>query len=438
MTGDWENARVDRVATVSARIGWKALTASEYQDDGYAFLSTPNIKNRDIDFNDVNYISKFRFDESPELKLEVGDVLLAKDGSTLGIANVVRDLPRPATVNGSIAVIRPSAVEPRFLMYVLQGAEVQGWIQEVKDGMGVPHLFQADIRKLAFRQPSFEDQRRIADFLDDQVARINKIIAARRHQSDFRDELLRESLSARWQRLAEQFGSTRLGYRLRSLEQGWSPEAEARSADEGEWAVMRAGCVNGGRFDETDHKALPSGLTPRVGYEIKPGDLLMSRASGSRDLIGSVALVPAHARARLLLPDKIYRLGLARGMSPKFAFEMLRSPAARSWIESGISGAEGMANNIPSGVVRSMPIPAVPAPQQARVADEFTSLWRRNDQVHDLALHSAEKLQELKRSLITAAVSGSFDVWSADGSQVPVGVPGGVPAGTAAAAGVSS
>jgi len=34
----WTRSRVDRVATVNARIGWKALTASEYQSDGYAFL----------------------------------------------------------------------------------------------------------------------------------------------------------------------------------------------------------------------------------------------------------------------------------------------------------------------------------------------------------------------------------------------------------------
>src|ERR1700722_18996084 len=130
----WVQTRVDRVATVNARIGWKALTASEYQPDGCVFLSTPNIKSESIDFGDVNYISEYRYEESPELKLRPGDVLLAKDGNTLGITNIIRDLPRPATVNGSIAVLRPFDVEPRFLRYVLASSSTQDMIDAIKGG----------------------------------------------------------------------------------------------------------------------------------------------------------------------------------------------------------------------------------------------------------------------------------------------------------------
>ena len=115
MTTAWAYTRLDRVATVNARIGWKALTAAEYQDDGYAFLATPNIKSEVIDFDNVNYISDFRYEESPELRLRPGDVLLAKDGSTLGIANVVRNLPRPATgerLSRSAAPLRDRSAVP--------------------------------------------------------------------------------------------------------------------------------------------------------------------------------------------------------------------------------------------------------------------------------------------------------------------------------------
>ena len=49
-------------------------------------------------------------------------------------------------MNGSIAVLRPFDVDPRFLTYWIQGAEIQGRIRDLKEGMGVPHLFQQDIR----------------------------------------------------------------------------------------------------------------------------------------------------------------------------------------------------------------------------------------------------------------------------------------------------
>jgi type I restriction enzyme, S subunit len=173
----WTKTRVDRVATVNARIGWKALTAAEYRNDGYAFLSTPNIKAEVIDFQNVNYISDYRYHESPELKLQPGDVLLVKDGNTLGITNIVRELARPATVNGSIALLRPFAIEPRFLRYSLASETTQDMIGSIKGGMGVPHLFQWDIRRLPIDMPPPGEQRRIADFLDTQTARIDQLTA---------------------------------------------------------------------------------------------------------------------------------------------------------------------------------------------------------------------------------------------------------------------
>ncbi len=174
----WTPTRIGRVSTVNARIGWKALTASEYQPDGYVFLATPNIKPEMIDFENVNYISEYRYEESPELKLKPGDVLLAKDGNTLGITNIVRELPRPATVNGSIAVLRPFGVEPRFLRYALASSSIQDMIDAIKGGMGVPHLFQWDIKRLPLNLPPLADQRRIADFLDVETARIDGLVRA--------------------------------------------------------------------------------------------------------------------------------------------------------------------------------------------------------------------------------------------------------------------
>src|ERR1700682_1776015 len=102
----WSAKRLGSIATIKARLGWKGLKADEYIDQGYIFLSTPNLKGEDIDFENVNYITKERYEESPEIMLREGDVLMVKDGATLGIVALVKSLPAPATVNGSAAVIR--------------------------------------------------------------------------------------------------------------------------------------------------------------------------------------------------------------------------------------------------------------------------------------------------------------------------------------------
>jgi type I restriction enzyme S subunit len=161
-----------------ARLGWKGLKASEYIDDGYIFLSTPNIKSGEIDFQNVKHITAERYFESPEIMLKTGDVLIAKDGSTLGITSVVRFLPAPATVNSSIAVIRPTkSIQSVFLYWFLSSNYIQELIQAMKDGMGVPHLFQADIRKFVVLIPPLSEQQAVADYLDHETAKIDGLIS---------------------------------------------------------------------------------------------------------------------------------------------------------------------------------------------------------------------------------------------------------------------
>lgn len=174
----WKVSRLGYEAWVRARLGWKGLKAEEYVDDGFAFLSTPNIKGRQIDFTNVNCITQARYDESPEIKLARKDVLLAKDGSTLGTVNVVRHLRRPATVNSSIAVITPRGkLDGIFLYYLFQSEFLQNTIQSLKGGMGVPHLFQEDLNKFRIPLPPLCEQFAIGFFLDRETEKIDALIA---------------------------------------------------------------------------------------------------------------------------------------------------------------------------------------------------------------------------------------------------------------------
>jgi type I restriction enzyme S subunit len=177
----WELVRLADHTTVKARLGWKGLKAEEYIEEGFIFLATPNLKANQIDFENVNYITQWRYDESPEIQLRVGDVLIVKDGSTLGISNYVRRLPRPTTVNGSIAVMRTrSSLQSEFLYHLVNGDAFQKLIELKKAGLGVPHLFQADLREFFVSLPSLPQQRKIARILttvDSLIERTEALIA---------------------------------------------------------------------------------------------------------------------------------------------------------------------------------------------------------------------------------------------------------------------
>jgi type I restriction enzyme S subunit len=179
----WYISRFCYETWVRARLGWKGLKADEYVDEGYIFLATPNIKESEIDFTNVNYISLERYEESPEIMLSEGDILLTKDGSTLGTVNLVRKLPKPATVNSSIAVITPKInLNSEFLLYIFKSSYIENTIQLLKGGMGVPHLFQGDINKIYIPIPPIEDQIAIAKFLKSNTENLEKLITLSKEQ----------------------------------------------------------------------------------------------------------------------------------------------------------------------------------------------------------------------------------------------------------------
>lgn len=103
----WTTRRLNFSSWIRARLGWKGLKASEYVDNGYPFLSAFNIVNDKIKWENLNFINKYRYDESPEIKLSVGDILLVKDGAGIGKCARIDELPcGESTANGSCTSLK--------------------------------------------------------------------------------------------------------------------------------------------------------------------------------------------------------------------------------------------------------------------------------------------------------------------------------------------
>ena len=174
---EWESVKLKYCTYIRARLGWKGLKADEYVDEGYPLLSAFNIINNKLDFSDVNYINQFRYDESPEIKLSIDDILLVKDGAGIGKCAIVEELPIPSTPNGSLAVVTiTNHLYPKFLYYYFLSKMFQKYIDRIKDGMGVPHLFQSDLREIEIVISSLDEQKEIVSYLDQKCSEIDRLI----------------------------------------------------------------------------------------------------------------------------------------------------------------------------------------------------------------------------------------------------------------------
>ena len=209
--------------------------------------------------------------------------------------------------------------------------------------------------------PPLPAQRAIADYLDRETARIDALIAAKRRMVELLEE--RAVASIEDAALTPSWESVALSRVITRIEQGWSPQCDARPPDEGEWGVLKVGCVNRGQFKADEAKALPLDLAPRMEYLIREGDLLMSRAN-TRDLVGSTAVV-SDVRPRTLLCDKLYRIRLdERRARPRFVSLWLQTRVVRSQVELEATGASDSMQNIGQDTVRRISVPLPSLKQQ--------------------------------------------------------------------------
>lgn len=405
----WGITRLDRIASVKARIGWKALTAAEYQEEGYAFLATPNIKTRTIDYANVNYISQFRYHESPELKLREGDVLLAKDGNTLGIVNIAQDIPCEATVNGSIAVIRTSSMEPRFLRYVIASTPIQSHINSVKDGMGVPHLFQRDIKRFPLPEPPEAEQRRIADFLDAEISKL----AAITHSRALQHKLLNDRIDTRVLNIIGKSSLAEPSTGDPLIAMRWLLDKHNRAtADTSEViTAFRDGQVTARSLRRAEGYTNSASLEPH-GVHVRVDDVIVHGLDGFAGAIGTSEaegncspvyhVLTPRKEGDALYYGRLLRILSLQGYLTGFSYSTReRAFDFRNWDMFG-----------------RIPIPVAPLKEQHEIGDQIRKLRPLRGKLDEFDA----RITERRQALITAAVTGQFDVSTASGRNTTEGI----------------
>ena len=155
---------------IKGRIGWKGLKREEYLDYGdYKIINATALKDGYIDWTNCGYISKERYDESPEIMLQENDLLISKDG-TLGKIGYVKNKKTPCSVASGIFVIRNTAkdkVNFDYLYHLLTSHIFKDFINRNKaEGSTINHLYQRDLENFEIELPSLDKQKEVAFILN--------------------------------------------------------------------------------------------------------------------------------------------------------------------------------------------------------------------------------------------------------------------------------
>ena len=181
-TGNWEQRNLDAVSDV--RDG--THDSPIYQNDGHPFVTSKNVKNGFINYDDVQYISDEDFEEiNKRSKVDVNDILMGMIG-TIGNLALIRTEPDFAIKN--VALIKDTKqISYLYLYHYLQSKNVEKQLFSGMDGGTQKFLALNKIRELNILLPSKDEQLKIGEFLEN----LDHLITLHQHKCDQLKEVKR-------------------------------------------------------------------------------------------------------------------------------------------------------------------------------------------------------------------------------------------------------
>lgn len=168
-TDAWEQRKLGETCKLNGRIGFRGYTERDIvtkEAGGVLTFSPTNIVNNKLTMECKNtYITREKYDESPEIKISNGDILFVKTGSTLGKSALVTGLKEDASINPQIVVMHVEKDSETFMSNVLITHGIMKQVAAVKIGGAVPTMTETELKNLTYFAPvEKEEQKRIGDY----------------------------------------------------------------------------------------------------------------------------------------------------------------------------------------------------------------------------------------------------------------------------------
>ncbi|MCS8581810.1 restriction endonuclease subunit S [Latilactobacillus curvatus] len=174
---DWEYSKICYTTRLNGRIGWQGLTSDEYTDEGPYLITGTDFTEGKVNLETAVHISYKRWQEAKEIQVKNGDLLITKDG-TVGKVAMIDGLDSEASLNSGVLRIRTyNQVDTRYLYWILNSEVFWNWFNYTNGGNStILHLYQNVFEKFSFPLPNIAVQKKISDFLDENISTLDESI----------------------------------------------------------------------------------------------------------------------------------------------------------------------------------------------------------------------------------------------------------------------
>ena len=197
----------------------------------------------------------------------------------------------------------------------------------------------------------------------------------------------------------------RLNELVNVMDAGWSPACIASASPSNDvWGVLKTTSVQIMEYLEDKNKELPQKLEPKMQYEVKVGDILITRA-GPENRVG-IACSVQKTRPKLMISDKIIRFNLVEiGISEQFISLCLNTGATSEYLKKVKSGMAKSQMNISQDNLNLAPIPLPPLAEQHRIVTKVDELLTLCEQLKTKLATAQTLQQQLAETLVQKAIA---------------------------------
>jgi type I restriction enzyme, S subunit len=175
----WSTTALKRIVSVCGRIGFRGYTTEDLvpEGEGALVLGGANLTSEGrLDLSKQTFISWHKYEESPEIKVTINDLVIGQRGTCGKVVMIDHDIG-PATINPSLVLLRRPTVDSEFLCYWLMGELVQSIFESFLNATAVPMLSQQQIGNVRVIYPPLDEQRAIVSFVTAETAGLDTLTA---------------------------------------------------------------------------------------------------------------------------------------------------------------------------------------------------------------------------------------------------------------------
>ncbi|MET7712323.1 restriction endonuclease subunit S [Streptomyces sp. NPDC005407] len=379
-------------------------------DDGFPVLRLTALKDDGVDCNEYK-LGDWTAEEAAPYLIRPGDFLVSRASGSLrlvGRGALVTSVMEPVAYPDTMIRIRtsPEHIEPRFLAHLWASPTVRRQIERsARTGTGINKVSQSAVQEVDLPLPPTAEQRRIADALEERLARLDKVEAHLRATLAHFDALWQAVLDgaatgalgdvqAPAERLVQEVADVRGGIQKQSR----------RQPDENAYPFLRVANVGRGTLDLEDVHEIELFGNEIDRYRLEEGDLLVVEGNGSPDQIGRAATWDGSIED-CVHQNHLIRVRPGPELLPAYLNLVWNSPTVAQRLRRAASSTSGL-HTLSTRKLKELVIPVAALPDQDSLVEAANRAYARIVAGRHRANDGLAHTTALRHALLAEAFAG--------------------------------